>query len=255
MLPFERLRALARSSIDDTTLVVEAAECLIDFAHDTTQVVTVCRRLLAYHPACGPLWWLCSRVVAGADPGEAARDARRRLQSDRTTARLTSALPFPHDEPIAVLGWPEIAGEALADRPDLDVIAVRGHDARAAARLRRVDHGVRLVDHTEVLALAPTHLLIEVAAMSPTDALVPEGVADLLWGLGDIEVWLVAGVGRVLPSRLFEVLSAEVARQEQPFEILDAARAAKVAGPDALDPPTRLSSRVDCPVAPELLRL
>ena len=255
MLPFERLRALARSGSDDTSLVVEAAECLTDFAHDTTQLLTVCRRLLAYHPACGPLWWLCTRVVAAADPADAARDARRRLESDRTSARLTSVLPFPHDDPIAVLGWPELAGGALADRPDLDVIAVRAGDSRIAARMRRVEHGVRVVDATEMGALAPTHLLVEVAAASPATALVPEGMADLLWALSDIELWLVAGVGRVLPQRLFDVLEAEVTRQELPFESLDTDRAAKVAGPDALDPPDRLSARIDCPVAPELLRL
>jgi hypothetical protein len=236
-------------------LVVEAAECLTDFTHDTTQLLTVCRRLLAYHPACGPLWWLCARVVGAADAGDAARDARRRLESDRTTARLTSLLPFPHDEPIAVFGWPELAGAALGDRPDLDVIAVRAGDARVAARMRRVHHGVRVVDPTEVVALGPTHLLVEATATSPTTALVPEGLADVLWGLGDIEVWLVAGVGRVLPQRLFDVLEAEVQRQELPFEVLETSRAAKVAGPDALDPPERLSARIDCPVAPELLRL
>ena len=255
MLPFERLRALARSGSDDTSLVVEAAECLTDFTHDTTQLLTVCRRLLAYHPACGPLWWLCARVVGAADAGDAARDARRRLESDRTAARLTSLLPFPHDEPVAVFGWPELAGAALGDRPDLDVIAVRAGDARVAARMRRVQHGVRVVDPTEVVALGPTHLLVEVAAASPTTALVAEGIADVLWGLGDIEVWLVAGVGRVLPPRLFDVLEAEVQRQELPFESLETTRAAKIAGPDGLDPPDRLGARIDCPVAPELLRL
>ena len=255
MLPFERLRALARSGSDDTSLVVEAAECLTDFAHDTTQLLTVCRRLLAYHPACAPLWWLCARVVASADPADAARDARRKLESDRTAARLTSSLPFPHDDPVAVVGWPELAGDALTDRPDLDVVAIRLAGSSVAARVRRVEHGVRVVDLTEVTALAPTHLLIEVAAASPATALVPEGVADVLWSLGTVELWLVAGVGRVLPPRLFDVLSSEVQRQELSFETLDIELAARVAGPDALDAPDRLASRIDCPVAPELLRL
>ena len=48
------------------------------------------------------------------------------MRADRTPARLAALLPFPHDEPIAVLGWPELAGEALATRPDLDALAVRG---------------------------------------------------------------------------------------------------------------------------------
>ncbi len=257
MLPFERLRALARTGIDDTSLVLETADCLSDFGPDPTQLVTVCRRLLAHHPACGPLWWLCAHVVAAADPASAARDAARRIDSDRTATRLSSLLPFPHDEPIAVLGWPETAGRALADRPDLDIVVIRAHgrDAGGMARLRALDRSIRVVDETEAIALAPTHLLVEVAAMSPTTALVADGVADVLWSLPQASLWFVAGLGRLLPPRLFDVLRAEVARQELAYEELDAQRAIQIAGPGGLTPPSRLATLLDCPVAPELLRL
>jgi hypothetical protein len=255
VLPFERLRALARSGADDTSVAVEAAECLVDFAADPTQLVTVCRRLLAHHPACGPLWWLCAHVVAAADPADGARDARRRIETDRTAARLSSLLPFPHDEPIAVYGWPEIAGAALSDRPDLDVVSVRQRNGSTAARLRRVEQTVRVVDEVEVAALHPTHMLIEVAATSPTVALVPDGTADLLWSLGTSERWLVVGTGRLLPPRLFDVLLAETIRQDAPLEELEVGGATGVAGPAGLDSPDRLVHRIDCPVAPELLRL
>ena len=257
MLPFERLRSLARSGADDSTLVAEAADCLAEFVYDPTQLVTVCRRLLAHHVECGPLWWLCAHVVAAADPGDGARDAMRRLQGDRTAARLASLLPFPHDQPVAVLGWPEITGRALAERPDLDVAAIRPRrsDRAMTTRLRRVEQPIRVVDEAEITALAPSHLLIEVTATSPTTALVPQGTADLLWGLGTAQLWLVVGTGRLLPARLFEVLRAEAARQEVDVEDLDVARAQQVAGPAGLETPDRLKHRVDCPVAPELLRL
>jgi hypothetical protein len=257
VLPFERLRALARTGIDDTSLVLETADCLSDFGPDPTQLVTVCRRLLAHHPACGPLWWLCAHVVAAADPVGAARDAAQRIESDRTAARLASLLPFPHDDPIAVFGWPEAAGKALAERPDLDlaVIRARGRDTGGMARLRALDRSIRVVDETEAIALAPTHLLVEVAATSPTTALVDDGVADVLWSLPEAKLWFVAGRGRLLPPRLFDVLRAEVARQELAFEELDVQRALQVAGPDGLTPPERLATRLDCPVTPELLRL
>jgi hypothetical protein len=256
-LPFERLRALARYSGDDTELVLEAADCLGDFGSDP-QLLTVCRRLLAHHPASGPLWWLCAHVVAAANPTQAANDAARRLRADRSAARLASTLPFPHDEPIAVLGWPEVAGAALSERPDLDVVAIRGHggDDGLRYRLPRIEVRPRVVDETTAMALAPSHLLVEVLATSPTTALVPTGTADLLWSLGAARLWLVAGTGRLLPERLFEVARHEVERADDPVaETLEVGRAERVAGPAGLDPPERLATRVDCPVAPELLRL
>jgi len=257
VLPFERLRALARYSGDDTELVLEAADCLADFGADP-QLLTVCRRLLAHHPASGPLWWLCAHVVGAANPSQAAHDAARRLRDDRTATRLASVLPFPHDEPIAVLGWPEITGAALRERPDLDVVAVRTADGgdRLRYRLPRSELRARVVDETAAMALEPSHLLVEVLATSPSTALVPTGTADLLWSLGTARLWLVAGAGRLLPERLFEVARLEVERNPEPVaESMEVARAERVAGPSGLDLPERLATRVDCPVAPELLRL
>jgi hypothetical protein len=257
VLPFERLRALARYSGDDAELVLEAADCLSDFGADP-QLLTVCRRLLAHHPASGPLWWLCAHVVGAANPSQAAHDAARRLRADRTATRLASVLPFPHDEPIAVLGWPEVTGAALAERPDLDVVAVRtsGGADRLRYRLPRSELGARVVDEPGAMALEPSHLLVEVLAVSPSTALVPIGTADMLWSLGTARLWLVAGTGRLLPERLFEVASLEVERNPEPIaESLEVTRAERVAGPTGLDPPERLATRVDCPVAPELMRL
>src|SRR5260221_5829266 len=93
VLPFERLRALARYSSDDDTLVLEAADCLAEFGPDPTQLVTVCRRLVAHHPSCGPLWWLCARIVSTPDPEMAARAAARTLEADRSADRLAALLP------------------------------------------------------------------------------------------------------------------------------------------------------------------
>jgi hypothetical protein len=258
VLPFERLRALARYAGDDTDLVLEAADCLADFTQDPTQLVTVCRRLLAHHPSCGPLWWLCAHVVAANDPADGARTAARAIETDRTAARLASLLPFPHDEPIAALGWPEVTAAALVERPDLDVVAVRRRDGdtHLRARLTRAEQPVRVVDETEIMALSPTHLLVEVLATSPTTAVVPAGTEDLLWSLSDgPALWLVAGAGRLLPERLFEVLHAEVRRQDLAVEAIEVNRAAQVATGGGLDAPARLVHRVDCPAVPELMRL
>jgi hypothetical protein len=250
VLPFERLRALARYAGDDTGLVVEAADCLADFAADPTQLVTVCRRLLAHHPSSGPLWWLCTQVLTATDPSGGARDAVRALERDRTATRLSSLLPFPHDEPIAVLGWPDVTGEALAERPDLDIVVVRT-DYRPP---RAADRRVRVVDQVKAMAASPSHLLVEVLAAGPTTAIVPHGVGDLHRSLGDVTLWLVVPVGRLLPARLFEVLR-QLVGEEPDVEAIDVTAAAQTAGPWGLDVPARLGAHVNCPVAPELLRI
>jgi hypothetical protein len=263
MQPFERLRYLARwSDEEDGALVSEAADCLGGFADDPAGLVVACRRLLSYHPASGALWWLCARVLTAPDAGEAAWEAWRLVNEDTTAERLAGLLPFPHDEPIAVLGWPDVAGAALTDRPDLDVVAVRrrsGDDHRRA-RLARGDAPIRIVNEVDAVALEPTHLLVEAWAASPSGAVVPEGAGDALDTLATTGTvaWLVAGVGRVLPERLFTALRSELERTEHDdlaAEIVETGRFACVAGPAGLDAPNALLRRVDCPIAPELLRL
>jgi hypothetical protein len=260
VLPFERLRALARYHGDDPELVLEAADCLADFGPDPTHLVTVCRRLLAHHPRCGPLWWLCAHVVSSPDPGPAARAAARALRDDPTAARLTSALPFPHDGVVAVLGWPPAIADALAERPDLDVAVVRGRGLASVARLRGrgASASVRVVDATEAGALDPTHLLVGTEAAGPHGALVPAGTGDLLRSLDATAVWLVVPAGRLLPDRLFATLLEARADEDGDGwgddEELDLTGVAAVVTPAGLDRPDQLARRVDCPVAPELLR-
>lgn len=262
MQPFERLRHVARwSGDDDAALVSEAADCLAGFADDPAGLVVACRRLLVHHPASGPLWWLCARVLTAPDPAPAAWDAWKRVSEDATPERLAGLLPFPHDDPIAVIGWPDVAGVALAERPDLDVVAVRRRsgDERLRARLARRDLRVPVVDEVDIIALEPSHLLLEAVAASPTAAVVPEGTGHLLDALSaaGAVAWLVAGVGRVLPERLFASLRRQVEALEDPpsVDVLEVGRFARIAGPLGLDPPDALARRVDCPVAPELLRL
>jgi hypothetical protein len=262
MQPFERLRYLARwSDDDDGALVSEAADCLGGFADDPAGLVVACRRLLSYHPASGALWWLCARVLTAPDPAEAAWEAWRLVNEDTTAERLARLLPFPHDEPIAVFGWPALAGAALAERPDLDVVAVRGSlDDHRRARRARGDAPIRVVNDVEALALEPSHLLVEASAASPSSAVVPDGSTDLLAALAatGAVAWLVAGVGRLLPERLFTTLRCELERdqhEDAAGEIVETASFARVAGPNGLDATDALLRRVHCPVAPELLRL
>jgi hypothetical protein len=263
MQPFERLRYLARwSDVGDAALVAEAADCLAGFADDPAGLVVACRRLLSHHPASGALWWLCARVLTAPDAAHAAWQAWQLVNEDRTAERLSSLLPFPHDDPIAVLGWPDLVGRALAERPDLDVIAVRRRtgDDHLRARLARREPRVRVVSAMDAASLAPSHLLVEATAASSTRAVVPDGAPELLDELaeGGTTGWLVAGAGRVLPERLFASLRHELERDDPervPVALVDIARFARVGGPTGLDAPDAVARRVDAPVAPELLRL
>jgi hypothetical protein len=276
--PFERLRYLARwGSDEDGALVAESADCLAGFDDDPAGLVVACRRLLHHHPDVGALWWLCSRVLCAPEPAEAAIAAWELLHADNAAARLAAALPFPHDPPVAVLGWPDTTAEALTTRRDLDVIAIRRRGAAErllAARLRRTEATVRVVSDVEAAALEPTHLLVEVAAISPAGgALVPAGASAVIDGVGSqAELWFVAPVGRLLPDRLFTAMQratvgtqANNARRttgelddppDQPHDVLEAiglGRVARVAGPSGLVTIDALARRLDCPTAPELL--
>jgi len=260
MQPFERLRSIARHGGDGSELVAEAADCLADFDDDPAALVVTCRQLLNHHPDSAPLWWLCARVLAAPMPSEAAWEAEALMRDDRTPGRLAALLPFPHDHAIAVLGWPELAGDALASRPDLDVLVVRSRsgDEGWRYRLARSDASARPVDPVEAAAAEPTHVLVEVVGASPSQMLVPFGTSVLLDELArpGMLVWLVAGVGRVLPARLFDAMLARLGEPEdRGFELLDVQRADRIAGPTGLVRPDQLQRRVDCPIAPELLRL
>ncbi len=260
MQPFERLRAIARHGGDDRLLVAEAADCLGEFDDDPAALVVTCRRLLHHHPERAPLWWLCAKVLAAPDPSEAAWDAEALMRADRTSDRLAALLPFPADHPVAVFGWPELSGAALAIRPDLEALAVRTNrgDDRWRARLARSDAEARPVDLVDVRALEPSHLLVEVVGASPTQVLVPDGTAAALAEVArpGMVVWLVAGVGRVLPARLFEAMLRRLGEPEDHgLELLDVQVADRIAGPTGLVRPEQVLRFVDCPVAPELLRL
>ena len=258
MQPFERLRHLARWSGDGVELVSEAADCLAGFADDPAGLVVACRRLLAHHPTAGPLWWLCSRVLTAPDSAAAAWDAWQRVHDDATYERVAELLPFPHDDVVAVLGGPELAGAVAATRPDLDVVAVRRRsgDEHLRARLAHGDASTRTIDEIELVALEPSHLLVETPATDPMRSAVPAGTRDLLAALTGAAGWLVAGVGHVLPARIFAPIAAHIdADEATALELLDVHEFARIAGPTGLDRPDTLDRRVDCPVAPELLRL
>ncbi len=70
-----------------------------------------------------------------------------------------------------------------------------------------------------------------------------------------VPVWLVAGVGRLLPARMWDGLRRRVEPDEPwdaddefvPLDLVD-----RIVGPIGVEPVADALRRTDCPVAPEL---
>ena len=264
MQPFERLRSLARWSDadDDETLLEEAADCLAGFADDPFGVVIACRRLLAYHPTVAPLWWLCAHVLGAPDPHEGAWGAWREHRSDPTGGRLAGVLPFPHERPVAVVGWPDVVRDGLAERIDLELLAVRSGraDSQLSRRLRTSVQQVRVVDESELLVLEPSHILVAPVVCGDGRVFVAPGTPDLVDAGRSVgsKVWLVVARGYALPGRLldaFDRLSHQSLGDDVPWVECDGSTFDAVVGPAGLEGLGVLIHRADCPAAPELLRV
>jgi hypothetical protein len=246
----------------------EAAEALAAFSFDPAGLVVSCRRLLAHHVGNGPLWWVCARVLAAPDPAEACREVIARLDADRTADRLAGSLPLQtrDDEIVAVVGWPRAVDRALAERVDLAAVAVRTEagDLTAMLRRRSAPQSVRLVEAWMVAELPVSHVLVGAAAIGAGRALVPAGTAEVIaTARPEAGTWLIGGVGRVLPRRLFEAAEtgalapapdqsnadATVGMESLTLEHFD-----RLAGPRGLVPSAEADANPDAPVAPELLR-
>jgi hypothetical protein len=261
--PIERLRWVARAEGAGASLLVrEAAGALASIGDDLPGLVTGCRRLIDRHPAVGPMWWLGARVLASGDPVNEAYDAAADLEADPTSQVLAAHLP---DElTVTVLGWPEQAGDALRRRADLEVLVVdsRGEGSSFAHRLSSNE-----VDACEVAesglggAVRESGLvLLEASAVGPSGFVATAGslaAAGVAVGLG-IDVWVVAGTGRVLPARLWEALLARLEDLGDPWdaedEVVPLEWATAVVGPDGPQTREQAVQRADCPVVPELLR-
>ncbi|HUC35869.1 MAG TPA: hypothetical protein VMR97_01965 [Acidimicrobiales bacterium] len=111
MHPIERLRYVARAGwAGPSELAAEAAWALADLAErEPAALVPACRRLLDRQPGCGPLWWLCARVLSAPDPVTEAVVCAEELCDDPTASLLLEALP-PGARAVRRGGIGEVAG-------------------------------------------------------------------------------------------------------------------------------------------------
>lgn len=262
--PIERLRYVARSQGAPAELLVEeSAMALGAFRDDPAGMVAACRRIIDRQLTCGPLWWLCARILCAPEPMREAHQAVEELRADPTARLLAGALPDAAT--VVVVGDPDQAFGALSRRGDVRslVVDVDGGVYDVVRHLERADTVSTPVPSRAVAsAVADADLvLLEAMAVGPGQALVPAGsrAAAAVAGTLDLPVWLVAGVGRMLPARMWDALRDRWSQGIDPLdaaeEVLDLDLVQRLAGVDGPVDVADGLRRTDCPVAPELFRL
>jgi translation initiation factor 2B subunit (eIF-2B alpha/beta/delta family) len=242
--------------------VREAAGALIGLGVDPSGLVTSCRRIVERHLAVGPLWWLCARVLTAPDGRSEARRCAAESAEDTTCDELVRSLP--DGATVAVIGWPSVAGDALVRRGDCPVLVVDVFDEGSGLvrRLERADVEVTEVGSAGLAAAVSASgvLVLEASAVGPNGALAVAGslAAAAVARHSGVPVWLVAGVGTLLPARMWDAMCSRVFASEEPwdlddevvpFDLIDA-----IIGPNGRESPAEALRRTDCPVAPELFR-
>jgi hypothetical protein len=266
MHPMERLRYVARAgsagAADASLVVAETVEALARLRPSEAELVTVCRQLVQRNPACGPLWWLGARLLAGGL--DQLWDVGREFDDDPTAALLADALP--DGATVLAVGCPEIAARALVRRGDVEVLAVdAGPSAPSFVRmLDRADVAVNIVDPAGMHAAAEVAdlAIVEVVACSDEQAIVPLGGALLAAAAlsAGTAVWLVTALGTRLPRPFVDAAVMMSRPEEAPWDAgiervalrLDACRD-RVCGPGGVERAELAALRPDCPYTAELI--
>lgn len=262
MHPIERLRYVARSSgAASSALVEETAAALRAFGGDPQGLVTACRRIVSRQPTAGPLWYLAARALTAADGVSEAQRVAREVADDRTPRELAHA--FPEGATVVTVGWPDHAAMALGRRGDLRVRVVdSGGDGGALvdALIGADVDAYDVPDRGAGAAVADADLVVvEATAAGATGAVVAHGSSSVaaVARAHDIPVWLVGGVGRWLPERLFGAMVDRIV-SDQPWyddaELMPLHLADVVAGPEGNGAVADAIAAIDCPPAPELYR-
>ena len=266
MHPIEHLRYVARAhGVDPSALVEETAHALGSLHFDPSGLVVACRRIVERHPFTGPLWWLCANVSTSAEPFEAVWESADEMRSDRTGQELAAALSDEAD--VVTIGDPISIVGGLARRGDVRVLALDvDHSATSfVRRLERYDVDYEPVDAGVAGAAtrAADVVLVEAFALDADRVIVPSGSSTIAAAASawDTPVWLVAGVGRRLPTAFVEAMKTEyvaLAAEQDPWtldvEILPTRLVSHVVGPHGLMPMGPPAARPECPMAAELLK-
>jgi hypothetical protein len=265
MHPIEHLRYIARATGADPGLIArEAADSLVEIARgQPAGLLPACRRLIDRHVAAGPVWWLSARMLREADPAVAGRRAADELDADATSSVLADLLD--DGATAVVVGWPDIAAEALRRRGDVEVLAVEwsGEAEQLARRLRSRGSSVSVVPESGAATAAAVAdaVVLEATAAGPAGILALPGslAVAAVAARRQVPVVAVAGVGRVLPAELWDALlerldASGVEPWERNVEVVPADLLSAVAGPEKVAAAPEGLGASTCPAAPELFR-
>ncbi len=250
--------------VDPAALVEETAHALGSLHFDPAGLVVACRRIVERHPFTGPLWWLCSNVATSAEPFERVWECAEQIRSDRTASELGAAMGDAST--VVTIGDPSVIGHGLARRGDVRVLALDiDHSATSfVRRLERFDVDYEPVDAGAAGAAtrAADVVLIEALALDESRIVVASGSSTIAAAAAAWEtpVWLVAGVGRRLPSAFLDAMverRREIAEGIDEWsievEIIPPRLVTDVVGPHGRMPMGPPAAKAECPVAAELL--
>jgi hypothetical protein len=169
--PIEHLRYLARSGhVDAPDLVIETAMALRGLGSDPATVLLTCRRLVERHPTVGPLWWLCSEMVAALEPREAMRRCVEQIREDSTAVHLAEFLTerLGAHSLVCVNGWSWDVAVAFGQMEPREICVVDGDNGadHMVRILERAEHEVHLVEASGGAAAALEADLVILSAMA-----------------------------------------------------------------------------------------
>jgi len=263
MHPIELLRHVARAEgAGPSALTRDAAWALAGLGDDPAGLVTSCRRLVDRHPSVGPMWWLAARVLTASDQVGEARAAARELDEDPTARLLAASLP--ENATVVIVGWPELAAEAIHARGDVSVLVVEGGGEASGLcrRLRQDGFDAEDVAAAGLAAAVATAdlVLLEAAALGPDGFVATTGshAAAAVAHHAGLPVLVVAGVGRPLPPPLWTALLRRLEAAVAPpwcrlHEVVPLSLVTQVDGPGGVRTGGDMAAS-DCPLAPELIR-
>jgi hypothetical protein len=256
--PIEQLRYVARArGADASAMVRETASAVRGLRLDPAGLVVACRRIVERHPASGPLWWLCARLLVSGDPFVEARSLADAFDADPTPDVLVDTIP--EGATVVTVGLAEQSWRPLTRRGDLCVLVVEaGHRASAfAQRLERADVvcDVVPVERAAVAVESADLVLLEADAVGSERAVVPIGsaVVGAAAHVAGIPVWLVAGRGRRLPDPMIDAMIARLGTWEdhEPFPLR---LVTDIVGPDGRTAVSPAAVAAECSMVAELLR-